>query len=78
MVYAYNFFCYGGTATVTYSVSLSLFAVIMFASIFSTLVPMTLNKMNIDPAIATGPFVTTTNDVIGMMMYMGITVLLAS
>lgn len=78
LVYAYNFFCYGGTATVTYSVSLSLFAVIMFASIFSTLVPMTLNKMNIDPAIATGPFVTTTNDVIGMMMYMGITVLLAS
>ena len=77
LVYAYNFFRYGATATVSYSVSLSLFAVIMFASIFSTLVPMTLNKLKVDPAIATGPFVTTTNDVIGMMLYMGITVLLA-
>lgn len=77
LVYAYNFIIYGATSVVTYSVSLSLFAVIMFASIFSTLVPITLEKLKVDPAIATGPFVTTTNDLIGMMLYMGITVLLA-
>ena len=77
LVYIYNFVRFGGTATVTYSVSISLFAVVMFASIFGTLVPMTLEKLKVDPAIATGPFISITNDIIGMMMYMGITVLLA-
>lgn len=77
LVYIYNFICFGATATVTYSVSISLFAVIMFASIFGTLVPLTLNKMKIDPAIATGPFITTTNDILAMVFYMGITALLA-
>ncbi|MDR0895116.1 MAG: magnesium transporter [Prevotellaceae bacterium] len=77
LVYIYNFIRFGGTATVTYSVSISLFAVVMFASIFGTLVPMTLEKLKIDPAIATGPFIAITNDIIGMMLYMGITVLLS-
>ena len=39
--------------------------------------PMTLEKLKIDPAIATGPFIAITNDIIGMMLYMGITVLLS-
>ena len=77
LVYTYNFIRFGATATVTYSVSISLFAVVMFASIFGTLVPMTLEKFKIDPAIATGPFIAITNDIIGMMLYMGITVLLS-
>ena len=77
LVYIYNFIRFGATATVSYSVSLSLFAVVMFASIFGTLVPMTLEKLKIDPAIATGPFISITNDIIGMLLYMGITVLLA-
>lgn len=77
LVYIYNFIRYGGTATVTYSVSISLFAVVMFASLFGTLVPMTLEKLKIDPAIATGPFISITNDIIGMMLYMSITVLLS-
>ena len=65
LVYTYNFLRYGPQATVTYSVSISLFAVVMFASIFGTLVPMTLEKLKIDPAIATGPFISITNDIIG-------------
>jgi magnesium transporter len=77
LVYIYNFVRFGATATVTYSVSISLFAVVMFASLFGTFVPMTLEKMKIDPAIATGPFIAITNDIIGMMLYMGITTLLS-
>lgn len=77
LVYVYNFVRFGPTATVTYSVSISLFSVVMFASIFGTFVPMTLEKLKIDPAIATGPFIAITNDIIGMMLYMGITVLLS-
>ena len=59
-----------GGKGITASVSLSLFAVVMFASIFGTLVPMTLDRLKIDPALATGPFITITNDIIGMMSYM--------
>lgn len=72
VVFIYNFFMLGDRA-ITASVSLSLFAVVMFASIFGTLVPMTLDKLKIDPALATGPFITITNDIIGMMIYMFIT-----
>ena len=69
VVFIYNFFMLGDRG-ITASVSLSLFAVVMFASIFGTLVPMTLDKMKIDPALATGPFITITNDIIGMLFYM--------
>ena len=56
VVFIYNFFMLGDRGITGLPVSLSLFAVVMFASIFGTLVPMTLDKMKIDPALATGPF----------------------
>ena len=77
LVYIYNFVRFGATSTVTYSVSISLFCVVMFASFFGTLVPMTLETLKIDPALATGPVLSNTNDIIGMMIYMGVTELLA-
>ena len=76
-VFGYNLWRYGIGSPATYSVSLSLFCVVMFAALFGTFVPMTLEKLKIDPAIATGPFISITNDVIGMLIYMGITVWLA-
>ncbi|MDX1651411.1 MAG: magnesium transporter [Brumimicrobium sp.] len=58
------------------SVSIALFIVICFAAIFGTLIPLILNKYNVDPAVATGPFITTLNDVVGLFIYfiVGITV----
>jgi magnesium transporter len=53
----------------TYTVSFSLFIVIIFASIFGTLIPLVLNKVKIDPALATGPFITTMNDIMGLFIY---------
>ena len=77
LVFAYNWFYLDSIAT-TVSVSLSLFTVILFAAIFGTIVPLTLEKFKIDPAIATGPFITITNDIIGMLIYLGITSALLS
>jgi magnesium transporter len=51
------------------TVSISLLAVVVFAAIFGTLIPLTLEKYNIDPALATGPFITTINDVLGLFIY---------
>lgn len=56
-------------------VSLSLFTVIMFAAVFGTLIPLLLDKYKIDPALATGPFITTLNDVLGLFIYLTIGVL---
>jgi magnesium transporter len=49
--------------------SISLMAVILFAALFGTFVPLTLNKLKIDPALATGPFITTANDIFGLCIY---------
>lgn len=69
VVFIYNFLMLGDKA-ITISVSLSLFTVVMFASIFGTVVPLMLDKIKIDPALATGPFITISNDIIGMLIYM--------
>ena len=76
LVFVYNWIRMGNNG-VTISVSLSLFSVVIFASIFGTIVPMTLERFKIDPAIATGPFITITNDIIGMLIYMSISSTLA-
>lgn len=62
--------------TLAMIVCISLFTVIIFASIFGTLIPLVLNRFNIDPALATGPFVTTLNDVIGLFIYFTVGMLL--
>ena len=51
------------------TVSIALLAVIIFAALFGTFVPLTLDKYKIDPALATGPFITTVNDVLGLFIY---------
>lgn len=54
------------------SVSISLFIVIVFAAIFGTLIPLALHRYKVDPAVATGPFITTLNDVIGLFIYFAV------
>ena len=51
------------------TVSISLLAVIVFAALFGAFIPLTLEKYKIDPALATGPFITTVNDVLGLFIY---------
>ena len=51
------------------TISASMICVIVVAALIGTAVPIILNKLNIDPAIATGPFITTGNDVIGILLF---------
>jgi len=51
------------------TVAISLISVIIIASIIGTFVPIILDKKNIDPALATGPFITTSNDILGILIY---------
>jgi len=50
-------------------VSIALITVIIFASFLGTFVPLTLYRFKINPALATGPFVTTLNDILGITIY---------
>jgi magnesium transporter len=56
----------------TLTVSTALFSVIIFASLFGTVVPLLLDWLKIDPALATGPFITTSNDLMGLLIYFSI------
>ena len=69
LIFAYNFF-FRDDLTLSIIVSVSLLVVIVFAAIFGTLVPLMLDKYKIDPALATGPFITTVNDVFGLFLYL--------
>lgn len=54
---------------ITLTVSTSLLTVIVFASLFGTFIPLMLDRFKVDAALATGPFITTANDVIGLIIY---------
>ena len=49
--------------------------IILWATLMGAVVPLLLRKMDIDPALATGPFITTSNDILGILVYLGIATL---
>jgi magnesium transporter len=60
-----------GTA-LSITVGIALLCVIVFAALFGTFVPLMLDRYDIDPALATGPFITTANDIIGLLIYFAV------
>ncbi len=54
------------------TIGISLISVIVIASLIGTFVPIILDKQGIDPAMATGPFITTSNDICGILIYFSI------
>ena len=55
---------------------LSLFVVILLATCIGTTIPLLLDRFDIDPALATGPFITTSNDIIGLVIFFVLATLL--
>ena len=53
-------------------VALAMVTAVTIAASMGTLIPAFFKKMKIDPAIASGPFVTTANDIVGILIYLGI------
>lgn len=69
LVFIANYFMNNGDVLMGITIGLSIFVVVIIAAIFGTLVPLVLEKIKIDPALATGPFVTTSNDILGLSIY---------
>ena len=58
-----------GDTNIALALSVALVVVVIVAGIIGTFIPLFLNKRGIDPAIATGPFITTSNDIFGILIY---------
>jgi len=69
LVFVYNY-AIGSSQALTLTVAAAMFSVVVFASLFGTFLPLLLDRINIDPAVATGPFITTLNDISGMFVYL--------
>lgn len=63
-------------AHLSWAIAVAMFIGMVFASVFGSLVPVVLDRLNIDPAIASGPFVTTSNDLSASLIYFGTCILL--
>ncbi|MDR5589113.1 magnesium transporter [Christiangramia sp. SM2212] len=59
----------GQPQIVSFTIALALLTVIIIAALIGTFVPIILDKQGIDPAIATGPFITTSNDIFGIFIF---------
>ena len=51
------------------SIGIAIITVIILAALIGTFIPILLDKRGIDPAVATGPFITTSNDIFGILTY---------
>lgn len=69
IVFLGSHYILGHEFRIGYSVSISLLVVMMIASVVGTFVPIMLDRLKIDPALATGPFITTSNDIFGILAY---------
>jgi len=62
-------FVFNTSYMVSVTISIALVAVILMAALVGTFIPIFLDKRGIDPAVATGPFITTSNDLFGILIY---------
>lgn len=53
-------------------VALALIIIVLYSGFAGAAVPMVLKKLNVDPALATGPFITTSNDILSLFIYLGL------
>ena len=61
---------------VSFIVALSLFVALTISTVMGTIIPILLKKFKIDPAVASGPFISTINDICAVVIYYGLTTLL--
>ena len=68
IVFAGNWLLFGNHR-LSFVVSVALFSVVVFASLIGTITPIVLDRLGVNPAMASGPFITTVNDLLGLTVY---------
>ncbi len=72
ILYVGSYFLLGLDSIMGIIITTALVSVIIIASLIGTFVPLMLDKLGLDPALATGPFITTSNDICGILIYFSI------
>jgi magnesium transporter len=67
-----SYYLLGADTKIIFTITTALISVIIIASLLGTFIPLLLDKFGIDPALATGPFITTSNDICGILIYFSI------
>lgn len=67
---------YGGESTIAQVIGLSMLAIVLVANLFGALLPFALERIRIDPAVASSPLITSIMDVLGLIIYFSIAVLI--
>jgi len=65
-------FLLGDPIPLALTVSVAIFSVVILASVMGTVTPFLLDKAGVNPALASGPFITTANDLLGLAVYFGV------
>lgn len=65
-------FIWQGSAMLGLVISLSLLCTLIIGTLAGTFIPLVLDRLNIDPAVASGPLITTINDILSLLIYFGI------
>src|SRR5690606_13522757 len=69
IVLLFSHFAFGTPYMVSLTICLALLTVIVIAAVIGTFVPLVLNSRGIDPAVSTGPFISTSNDILSVLIY---------
>ena len=71
LVFAFNLL-FGENMTLAAVVAIALFSVVLLASLMGTITPLILDRLGVNPALASGPFITTANDLLGLAVYFSV------
>lgn len=71
LVFAFNLL-FGENLTLAAVVAIALFSVVLLASLMGTITPLILDRLGVNPALASGPFITTANDLLGLAVYFSV------
>lgn len=71
-------FIWQGNATLGFVVGASLFCTLVIGTLAGTIIPLILYRLNVDPAVASGPLITTINDILSLFIYFGIATMFIS
>lgn len=77
LVFLFNY-TLGDSLQLALVISISLLSVVILASFMGTITPLVMDKLGVNPALASGPFITTANDLIGLAVYFSVARLLIS
>jgi magnesium transporter len=67
---------YGGESSIAQIIGLSMLCIVLVANLFGALLPFALERINIDPAVASSPLITSIMDVLGLIIYFSIAVII--